>query len=155
MAAIEDDRVLKQDAELVVSLLLFRGLPCKGWDLHSGARRKFVERFLEIEVLTLHHKLEDVPALPALTEAAPCARLRPHHEGRCVLVIVERTKARIVPAGMSQFDSRLRDKVYDIDFGFDLINDRHTQDYRLDWMRWQIDRKRANPKSGDFDSGCD
>jgi hypothetical protein len=42
---------------------------------------------------------------------------------------------------MAQLDPRVRDKVYDIDFGFDLINDRHEQDYRLDWMRWQIDRE--------------
>jgi hypothetical protein len=45
---------------------------------------------------------------------------------------VERTKPGIVPAGMPQLDSGLRDKVYNIDFGFNLINDRHGQDYRLD-----------------------
>jgi hypothetical protein len=58
-----------------------------------------------------------------------------------MLVIVEWTKPRIVPAGMAKFNARLRDKVYNIYFGFDLINDGHEQDYRLDWMRWQMKRK--------------
>jgi hypothetical protein len=49
-----------------------------------------------------------------------------------VLVIVEGTKTRIVPARMPQFDPCLRDEVYNIDFGFDLIDDRHIGDYRLD-----------------------
>jgi hypothetical protein len=43
-----------------------------------------------------------------------------------VFVIVEGTKAGIVPARVAQLDSRLGDKVYDIDFGFDLIYDRHV-----------------------------
>ena len=132
MTAIENDRVFEQDAELVVGFLLFGSMFCKGWDFHARARRKLVERFLEIKVLTLHHKLEDIPALIALTEAAPRPGLGPDHERGRMLVIVERTKACIVPARMAQFDTRLRDKVYDIDFGFDLINDRHAQDYRLD-----------------------
>jgi hypothetical protein len=38
----------------------------------------------------------------------------------------------MVPACMPEFDSCLRDKVYDIDSGFDLIDDRHAWDYRLD-----------------------
>ena len=42
--------------------------------------RKFVECFLEIQVLALHHKFEDIAALTTLTEAAPRTRLRPHHE---------------------------------------------------------------------------
>src|SRR5215211_2119806 len=138
MAAVEHDRVLQEDTKIVVSLLLFRALFCKRRDLYSGACCKFVERFLEIKVLALHHKLEDVSTLTTLAKTAPRTGIGPHHKRRRVLVIVEGTKPRIILALMAKFDPRLRDKVYNIDFGFDLINDRHEQDYRLDWMRWQI-----------------
>ena len=57
----------------VVGFLLFGCLLGKSWDLNAGTRRKFIERFLEIKVLTLHHKLEDIATLIALTEATPGA----------------------------------------------------------------------------------
>src|SRR5512140_245870 len=123
MAAIEDDRILQQDAQVIIGFFLLRGLPGEGRHLHPGARRQLVERLLEIKVLTLHDKLEDITAFVALTEAAPGTGLRPHDKGRCMLVIVEWTKACIVPACMTQLDPRLRDKVDNIYFGFDLIND--------------------------------
>jgi hypothetical protein len=40
-----------------------------------------------------------------------------------MLVVVEWTKARVVAAGMTQLDPGFGDKVYDIDPGFDLIDD--------------------------------
>jgi hypothetical protein len=43
-----------------------------------------------------------------------------------MLVIVKGTKARVVPACMAKFHPRFRNEVYDIDFGFDLIDDRHA-----------------------------
>src|ERR1041385_8201909 len=125
MAAIKNDRVFKQNMESVVDFLLFGCLPSKRWDLNAGARRKFIERFLEIEVLALHHKLEDITTLIALTEATPGAGIRPDHERGRVLVFVEGAKACIVPAGMAQLDACLRGKIHDIYFGFNLINDRH------------------------------
>src|SRR5689334_12930186 len=107
MTAIKNDRVFKQNMEPVVSFLLFGCLSGKGRDLHTGARRKLIERFLEIKVFTLHHKFEDIAALVALTEAAPGAGIRPDHEGGSVLVFVEGAKACIVPAGMAQLDTCL------------------------------------------------
>src|SRR6476469_5762653 len=126
MTAIKNDRVFKQNMEPVVDFLLFGRLLCKGRDLHTGPRRKFIERFLEIKVLTLHHKLEDIATLIALTEATPGAGIRPDHEGGRMLIFVERAKACIVPAGMAQLDTRLRGKIHDIYFGLNLINDRHS-----------------------------
>jgi hypothetical protein len=43
-----------------------------------------------------------------------------------VFVIVEWTETGIVPARMAQLNARLGDKVDNIDFRFDLINDRHA-----------------------------
>jgi hypothetical protein len=97
----------------------------EGRHFHAGACGEFVERLLEIEVLALHHELEDVAALVALTEAPPRAGLGPDHEGGRLLVVVERTEARIVLPGMAQFDTSLGDEVYDVDAGFDLINGGH------------------------------
>src|SRR5690242_17068388 len=123
MTTIKNDRIFQQYMEPVVDFLLFGRLLCKGWDLYAGARCEFIERFLEIKVLTLHHKLENIAPLVALTEATPGARIRPDHEGRRMLIFVEGTKARIVSASMAQLDPRLRGKVHDIYFGFNLIND--------------------------------
>src|SRR6266498_5316673 len=135
MTAIENDRVLEQNMELFVSFLFFGSLFRERRDLHPRARGKFIERLFEIKVLALHHKLEDIPALVALTKATPRSRLGPNHKGRRVLVIVERTKACIVPARMAQLDPRLRDQVYDIYFGFNLINDRHVGGI-IDSIEW-------------------
>jgi hypothetical protein len=49
---------------------------------------------------------------------------------------VEGTKAGIVPARVAQLDSRLGDEVYDIDFGFDLIYDRHVVEI-IDSIEWK------------------
>jgi hypothetical protein len=56
-----------------------------------------------------------------------------------MFVLVEGTKTCIVPAGMTQFDARLGSQIYNIYLGFDLVNDGHSRDYRLDWTESQID----------------
>jgi hypothetical protein len=38
-----------------------------------------------------------------------------------VLVLVEGTKARVVPSGVAQFYTGLGDEVHDVYFGFDFI----------------------------------
>ena len=49
-----------------------------------------------------------------------------------MFIFVEWAKTGIVPAGMPQFDTRLGSKIYNIYLGFDLVNDGHSRDYRLD-----------------------
>src|ERR1051325_228120 len=135
MTTIEDDRVFEENTEFIVCVFFFGSLFCKCGNLYTGTRRKVVECFLEIQVLALHDKLEDVPTLVALTEATPRPRLGPDHKGRRMLVIVEWTKTGIVPARVAQFDACLRDKVNDIYFRFDLINDRHIGKI-IDLIEW-------------------
>jgi hypothetical protein len=62
MAAVENDGVLEQDAELVIHFLLFRSMFCKAWDF-TQARQQFIERFAKSKVLTFHHKLKDITTL--------------------------------------------------------------------------------------------
>ena len=77
------------------------------------------------QALALHHELEDVAALVALTEASPRPRLGPDDERGRMFVIVERAEPRVVLPRVAQFDSRLRDEVNDVYFGFDFINGGH------------------------------
>src|SRR3989304_5566744 len=118
MAAIEDQRVFEQFTEVVVGFLLFRRRFYIFRDVHARPRGKFIERFLEIKVLALHDELKDIAAFIALTEAAPGAALRPDDERGRVLVVMERTKTRIVLARMAQFDTGLRDQICNIYFRF-------------------------------------
>src|SRR5215208_4395137 len=111
MTTIENERVLQEDAKVIVGFLLFRGLFRKGRHLHARARSQVIESFLKIKVLALHHKLENIATLVALTKAAPRPGLRPDHERRRMFVVMERAKARIVSARVAQFDPRLRDQV--------------------------------------------
>src|ERR1051325_4061211 len=111
MAAIKNDRIFKQNMESVVDFLLFGCLPIKRWDLNAGARRKFIERFLEIEVLAVHNKLEDITTFIALTEAARGAGLSRDHERGSMFVFLEGPKACIFPADMPQLETCLPGKI--------------------------------------------
>ena len=112
---------------MLVGLLLLGCFLVKGRQFHAGAGRKLGERVLELQVLTLHHKLEDISALIALTKAAPCTRLGPDDEGRGLFIVVKRTKPGIVFARMAQFDTRLRDKIHDIYARFYFIDCGHIR----------------------------
>jgi hypothetical protein len=92
---------------------------------HARARGELLHGFLEIQPFALHHELENIAALVALTETPPGARFGPDHESRRMFILMERTKARIVLARMTQFDTGLGNEVDNIDAGLDLINCRH------------------------------
>src|SRR5688500_17867585 len=99
-----------------------------GRDFHARARGQLIQCLLEFKVLTLHYELKDIPALIALTEAAPCTALRPDDERRRMFVVMKRTKTRVVLAGMAQLDTGFRDKVCDIYFRFDFVNGGHADE---------------------------
>ena len=99
---------------------------------HARARGELLHGFLEIQPFALHHELENIAALVALTETPPGARFGPDDESRRMFILMERTKARIVLTRMAQFDTGLGGKIHNIYFGLDLINDGHAEDYRLD-----------------------
>ena len=103
--AVKVDCLLQQVAQPVVFLELFLFFGGEFLQLDPGALRQAVQRFAEIDILLLHQELEDIAALVALTEAAPCARLRPDDKGRRARVAVERTEAGVVLARAAQLDT--------------------------------------------------
>jgi hypothetical protein len=125
MTPVKDQRVLKQFAEVIKGFPLFGCFLYIGRDFNTGARGKSVQRVLKIKVLALHHKLEDVTTFIALTKTAPRARLGPNHKRRRFLILMERTKSRVIFAGMAQFYTSLRDKVDDVYAGFDFVSNGH------------------------------
>ncbi len=126
VGAVEDQRVLEQFTQVLVRFLDLRRLALEFLDLHARALGQFLQRLAEVDALALHHELEDVAALVALTEAAPRARLGPDHEGGRMFVVVEGAESRIVAPRLAQLHPRLGDEVNDIDFGFDLVGGGHA-----------------------------
>src|SRR5512133_3609633 len=113
MSSIINDRRFKQFPQVCIYLFDFGLLRHKGFGLRTCAVGQFSQRFLEINPLALHYELEDVAALIALAKTTPRPRLRPDHEGRRMLVVVERTEPRVISAGMAQLHTRLRHEVND------------------------------------------
>src|SRR3989304_7489587 len=125
MRSIINDRIFKQNAQMLIGFFYLRRLALQGFDLHPGAVCQFVQRFLKINPLALHHELENITTLVTLTETPPRPSLRPDNERRRFLIIMEWTKPRVVPARVAQFDTGLGNEVYDIYPGFDFINGGH------------------------------
>ncbi|HKY53586.1 MAG TPA: hypothetical protein VJM08_04730, partial [Anaerolineales bacterium] len=67
----------------------------------------------------------NVSTLIALTEATPRPRLGPDYKRGRFLILMKRTKACVILAGMAQLYTRLRNEVYDVYAGFDLISNGH------------------------------
>src|SRR5688572_24107131 len=112
MTAIKEQCIFEQLAEVFEGFSLFRCFLDISRDFHTRARGKSIQCIFEIKVLALHHKLEDIAALIALTETTPRPRFRPDHKRRRFLVFMERAKACVVLASMAQLYTRLRDEVY-------------------------------------------
>jgi hypothetical protein len=124
MMAVEGDSVFEQGTQVVVLFgggLIGRG---GGLELHAGALCQVVQGFGEVPALFLHHKAEDIAALVALPKTAPGARFGEDHEGRGARVGMEGTKARIALPRAAELH-RLRDEVYDLNPGLDLIDRGH------------------------------
>ena len=132
MTAIINDRVFQQLAEVFVRFFLLRRLTLIFLDLHARARGEFLQSLFEVQPFALHHKLEDVAAFVALTEASPRPRLGPDDEGRRMFVVVEGTEARVILPRVAQFDARLGDEVNDVYFGFDFVNGGHGLGRQVD-----------------------
>ncbi len=73
MTPIKDNRVLEQFAKVIVGFLGLGRLALVGLHLHARTVGQFIQGFLEIQPILLHHELEDVAALVARAEAAPGA----------------------------------------------------------------------------------
>src|SRR6476619_65356 len=99
---------------MFIFLFLLRRFLCKTGNFHTGACRKFVERFFKIDILALHHKLKDIATLIALTKTTPLARIGPNDECRRFLIVVKWAETCVVLACVTQFYSCLRNKVNNI-----------------------------------------
>jgi len=61
-----------------------------------------------------------------LAETAPRPGVGPDHKGRRFLIFMERAKACVVLACMTQIHASLRNEVYKVYAGFDFVSNGHV-----------------------------